>query len=55
MNSKELAKILDDGAMNAEAVEQLSKNHDLSVEEAYSVQKELLNLRYARGEKLVGG
>lgn len=50
----ELAKILDNAFLNAEAVEQLSHKHSLTVEDAYAIQKELLQLRYNRGEKFVG-
>lgn len=54
MNNKELAKILDTAFLNAKAVEQLSKKQSISEADAYVIQKELLQLRYDRGEKFIG-
>lgn len=54
MKQTELAKILDNAFLNAEAIEQLSKQCPVTVDDAYSIQKQLLQLRYDRGEKFVG-
>lgn len=49
-----IASCLDDAAVNARAVAQVSARHPLSIADAYSIQRLLLDTRLARGEKLVG-
>ena len=49
-----IAFILDQAALNGQAVQQISKQQGISLKEAYLIQKASLNNRYARGEKLTG-
>jgi 2-oxo-3-hexenedioate decarboxylase len=49
-----LGTLLDDAARNATAVEQISAQHQLSLEDAYSIQKAAIARRLARGERRVG-
>lgn len=50
-----IAGVLDDAARYAKAIPQLSKTgHDLTLEEAYSVQELSVGRRQQRGEKLIG-
>jgi len=52
---KAVAKIVDDAAKNATAIEQLSsQGHNLTLEQAYQVQDASLARRIERGEKQVG-
>ncbi len=51
---KELAKLVDDGAHNAKAIEQLSNHHPITLSQAYDIQKASIDRRLDRGEKLVG-
>jgi len=51
---KELAKKLDIAAKDAKVVEQLSTKQEISLSDAYDIQKESIDRRYARGEKLTG-
>lgn len=54
-NLSAIAEILDDAARCANAIPQLSKTgHDLTLEEAYSVQELSIGRRQQRGEKLIG-
>ena len=54
MNLKNLAKIVDDAALNAKPISQLSLNNQFSEKEAYEIQANSIARRYNRGEKLVG-
>ncbi len=54
MNLKDLAKIVDEAARNAQPISQLSTGHKFSEKEAYEIQADSIERRYARGEKLVG-
>lgn len=49
-----LAKSVDDAARNAKAIAQLSMGTTLSLEDAYTIQKKMIGLRIARGERRVG-
>lgn len=49
-----LAKLVDEAATNARAIEQLSAQHDLSLADAYAVQRASIARRLARGERRVG-
>lgn len=49
-----LAKSVDDAARNATAIAQLSMGTKLSLEDAYTIQKKMIGLRIARGERRVG-
>ncbi|MBL0422998.1 fumarylacetoacetate hydrolase family protein [Ramlibacter sp. AW1] len=51
---QELARLLDDAARQATAVEQIDPEGKLSLEQAYAIQAESLALRGARGERRVG-
>ncbi len=50
----ELAKLVDDGANHARAIEQLSSQTPITLVEAYAIQKASIDRRISRGEKLVG-
>ena len=50
----ELAIALDHAAQTATSVEQLSLAHTLALTDAYQIQKDSINQRLSRGEKLVG-
>jgi 2-oxo-3-hexenedioate decarboxylase len=50
-----LAESLDDAARNRTTVSSLSARHDLDVAAAYQVQEQLVALREARGERIIGG
>ncbi|KAK3604985.1 hypothetical protein CHS0354_000650 [Potamilus streckersoni] len=54
MTIKELAKYLDDAALQRMEVSQISDTQTLTINEAYQVQTELLERRYKRGEKYIG-
>lgn len=54
MNTEQLAQILDNAALNAEPVEQLSLTETFDIDTAYAIQEQLLVCRYERGEKFVG-
>jgi 2-oxo-3-hexenedioate decarboxylase len=49
-----LAKNVDDAARNAKAIAQISATQQLSLEDAYAVQKKMIALRISRGERRVG-
>jgi 2-oxo-3-hexenedioate decarboxylase len=49
-----LAKNVDDAARNATAIAQISATQTLSLEDAYAIQKKMIALRIARGERRVG-
>lgn len=50
----DLAKLVDDAALNAQAIEQLTLSRELSVEDAYDIQFSSVQRRIARGEKIIG-
>jgi len=54
MDYTKIAEILDTAASTATAAEQVSTQHNFSLEEAYTIQKRSLERRYARGEEKVG-
>lgn len=54
MNNKTIAQLLDQAALNAEAVEQISLSHTFSEEEAYQIQALAMEERYQRGDDFVG-
>ncbi|MEO0897524.1 MAG: fumarylacetoacetate hydrolase family protein [Bacteroidota bacterium] len=54
MKLKELALKLDDAALHAKPIAQLSSQHPFSLDDAYAIQKLSLQRRYDRGEKRVG-
>ncbi|MGE3801935.1 MAG: 2-keto-4-pentenoate hydratase [Candidatus Kapaibacterium sp.] len=52
---RELAFLVDTAAVRGETIEQLTaKHHDLTVEDAYTIQKMSIDRRIERGERLVG-
>ena len=53
-NIQELAKILDVAAKGSRPVEQLSANTKITLADAYLIQKESINRRVSRGEKITG-
>ncbi len=54
MSFNNLAEIVDTAALNAQAIEQLSLQHQFNVDESYVIQSESIKRRYERGEKLIG-
>jgi 2-oxo-3-hexenedioate decarboxylase len=54
MNLNEIAKTLDRAAATATATTQISTTESFSEEEAYEIQRQSLEERYARGEKFTG-
>jgi len=54
MNLKNLAKIVDEAALNAKPVAQLSLENQFSEKEAYEIQAHSIARRKNRGEKIVG-
>ncbi|MFK8008328.1 MAG: 2-keto-4-pentenoate hydratase [Saprospiraceae bacterium] len=54
MNIKELAKTVDEAALNAKPIPQLSLENQFSEKDAYEIQATSIARRYNRGEKLVG-
>jgi 2-oxo-3-hexenedioate decarboxylase len=50
----ELAKLLDEAALNAKGVEQIDPDSKLSLPDAYAIQSASIQRRVARGEKRVG-
>lgn len=54
MDLKKVAIQLDQAALNANAVEQISLTKSFSEEEAYEIQRLSLEERYSRGEEFVG-
>ena len=54
MNIEELAKQVDQAALDAQAISQLSSANSFSETDAYAIQAASLARRYARGEKLIG-
>jgi len=54
INLLSIAQKLDDAAKNANAVEQISNETELNLDQAYEIQKLSIEQRLNRGEKLVG-
>ena len=55
INIKDIAQIVDDAAVNAEAISQLSaQGYPLTLSQAYQVQEQSVANRIARGEQQVG-
>jgi 2-oxo-3-hexenedioate decarboxylase len=54
VDTRELAQRLDDAQRSAKPIEQLTASVPIPIEAAYQVQAQLLALRQARGERLVG-
>jgi len=54
MNLNDLAKIVDEAALNAKPISQLTLENKFSEKEAYEIQAASIAKRYERGEKLVG-
>lgn len=54
MNIQKLATILDDAALKAKSIQQLSLTETFSEKEAYDIQAASIARRYARGEKFIG-
>ncbi|GAB4050298.1 fumarylacetoacetate hydrolase family protein [Catellatospora paridis] len=54
MSISEMAVLLDDAAVDATAIPQLTLGHELDVDGAYAVQEALIARRLDRGERLVG-
>jgi 2-oxo-3-hexenedioate decarboxylase len=54
MSLKDLSKIVDEAALNAKPISQLSLENEFSEKEAYEIQADSIAKRYERGEKLVG-
>jgi len=49
-----IAKRLDQAAVSAEAISQISLDQEISLKDAYEIQVESMNQRFSRGEKLLG-
>jgi 2-oxo-3-hexenedioate decarboxylase len=54
MTKTTIAKLLDQAAKNAKAVVQMAENNNISLEEAYEIQRIAIELRKERGEKITG-
>ncbi len=54
MNTQSLANAVDQAALHAQPLEQLSLQHQFSVDDAYAIQTASINQRYARGEAFIG-
>ncbi|MEM1319692.1 MAG: fumarylacetoacetate hydrolase family protein [Bacteroidota bacterium] len=54
MNIENLAQQLDEAALRAEAVDQISLQQSFGVDDAYAIQAASLQRRYARGEHFIG-
>jgi 2-oxo-3-hexenedioate decarboxylase len=54
MNLQSLAKQLDDAAHQAKGIEQLSLSNQISIQQAYEIQKLSIDLRRQRGEAMAG-
>jgi len=54
MNKQEIAKILDQAAKNAKAVSQMAAKNNMTLDEAYEIQRMSIDLRLERGEKITG-
>src|SRR5690606_7916486 len=54
MNKQEIANILDQAAKNAQAVPQMAASNQMTLEEAYEIQRMSIQMRVERGEKITG-
>ncbi len=54
MNPEQLATLVDQAAMDARPIPQLSLSHSFSEADGYAIQAASMAHRYARGEKLIG-
>lgn len=54
MNKQEIANLLDQAAKNAQAVPQMAASNQMTLEEAYEIQRMAIQLRVERGEKITG-
>jgi 2-oxo-3-hexenedioate decarboxylase len=54
MNKQNIANILDQAAKNAKAVPQMAATNQMTLEEAYEIQRMAIQLRVERGEKITG-
>lgn len=54
MNKQEIANILDQAAKNAQAVPQMAADNNMTLEEAYEIQRMSIQKRVERGEKITG-
>lgn len=54
MNKQEIANILDQAAKNAQAVPQMAAANNMTLKEAYEIQRMAIQLRVERGENITG-
>ena len=54
MKKQEVANILDQAAKNAQAVPQMAASNQMTLKEAYEIQRMAIQLRVERGEKITG-
>tara|TARA_R110000850_G_scaffold16697_6_gene51846 strand:+ start:38704 stop:39465 length:762 start_codon:yes stop_codon:yes gene_type:complete len=54
MNKHEIAKTLDQAASNAQPVSQMAAKNNISLDDAYQIQRESIALRVQRGEIITG-
>ncbi|MEX2350219.1 MAG: fumarylacetoacetate hydrolase family protein [Flavobacteriaceae bacterium] len=54
MTHSEIAKILDQAASNAKPVEQMAAKNNISLDDAYQIQRKSIALRVQRGEIITG-
>lgn len=54
MNKHEIAKALDQAASNAQPVAQMAAKNNISLDDAYKIQRESIALRVQRGEIITG-
>ena len=54
MKNSDLAKLVDEAALNANPIPQLTTHRDISLEDAYDIQTKSIQERYRRGEKFIG-
>lgn len=54
MKNSDLAKIIDEAALNANPIAQLTTQKKITLEDAYDIQSKSLQERYKRGEKFIG-
>src|SRR5690606_37388386 len=54
MTNQEIAQILDRAAQSAKAVPQMAAANNITLKDAYNIQKQSIALREKRGEKITG-
>lgn len=54
MKKQEIASILDQAAKNAQAVPQMAAENNITLKEAYEIQRLSIQMRVERGEKITG-